>query len=166
MPTTAQHSSPDSSAADRSGSGRFATTHWSLVLVAGETRNPDSQSALSALCKSYWYPIYALVRHLGNDAESARDLTQGFFAHLLEKKAFKIASPDRGRFRNFLKTSLRNYLDHEREKAQAKMRGGGVSILNIDFDTAESQDYGNRSGDSRLLQLPSRLDYLVVGSPF
>jgi RNA polymerase sigma-70 factor (ECF subfamily) len=128
----------ESNASDKRSSS-FATTHWSLVLAAGETRNPDSQSALAALCKSYWYPVYALVRYMGNDADSARDLTQGFFVHLLEKHALKVASPDRGRFRNFLKTSLRNYLDHEREKSQAKMRGGGVSILNIDFDTAESQ---------------------------
>jgi len=124
---------------EKSGGGLFATTQWSLVLAAGDSRSPDSHEALAALCESYWYPVYAWIRHLGNDADSARDLAQGFFAFLLEKNVLKVARPDRGRFRGFLKTSLRHFLSHEREREQARKRGGGQPALSLDFDTAESR---------------------------
>ena len=81
---------------EKSGAGLFATTQWSLVLAAGDTGSPDSHEALAALCESYWYPIYAWIRHLGNDADSARDLAQGFFTFLLEKNVLKVARPERG----------------------------------------------------------------------
>jgi len=121
------------------GGGVFATTEWSLVLAAQDSRSPGSREALASLCESYWYPIYGWIRHLGNDADSARDLAQGFFAFLLEKDILKVARPDRGRFRGFLKTSLRHFLGHERERAQARKRGGGQRPLSLDFETAESR---------------------------
>jgi RNA polymerase sigma-70 factor (ECF subfamily) len=110
-----------------------------MVLAAGDSQDPDSRNALAALCRTYWYPIYAQVRHLGHDADTARDLTQGFFAFVLEKRTLKVAHPDRGRFRAFLKTSLRHFISHERERAQALKRGGGERLLELDFDSAESQ---------------------------
>jgi len=119
--------------------GLFSTTQWSVVLAAGDSCDPASREALATLCGTYWYPVYALVRHLGSDVEAARDLTQAFFAHLLEKQTVKAATPDRGRFRSFLRTALRNYLDHERVRAQAQKRGGGQPVLTLDFDTAESR---------------------------
>jgi RNA polymerase sigma-70 factor (ECF subfamily) len=122
--------------------GLFRTTHWSEVLAAGDAQNPLSRQALAALCETYWYPVYALVRHLGHDEETSRDLTQGFFAHLIEKDSLKVANPQRGTFRSFLKAALRNYIDHERHRAQAQKRGGGARLLSLDFEMAESMFRG------------------------
>jgi len=88
------------------GAGLFSTTQWSLIVAAGDSRHPDARDALAALCEVYWYPVYAQIRFRGRDPESAKDLTQGFFAELLERRTLKVADPDRGRFRSFLKTSV------------------------------------------------------------
>jgi len=120
------------------GRGFFPTTQWSAVLAAGDSRNPEAPGALAELCRTYWYPVFAEIRQAGHDAESAEDLTQGFFAHFLEKRAIKVADPDRGRFRSFLKTAVRNFLSKERHRAQALKRGGGNPPLGLDFETAES----------------------------
>lgn len=142
---------------DRSKSGErgglFATTRWSLILAAGESRNPDAREALATLCGIYWYPVYALVRQLGEDAEQARDLTQGFFVDLLERQVLKVATPERGRFRSFLRAAVRNYLSHERKRAGAGKRGGGKQLLSLDFDDAEARYRLEASDD----QTPDRL---------
>jgi len=135
------------------GGGLFATTQWSLVLAAGDSRNPDACVALATLCRAYWYPIYALVRHLGEDADEARDVTQGFFTELLERRALEVATPERGRFRSFLGAALRNYLSHERERARAVKRGSGIPPLSLDFDDAEARYGLEAAGD----QAPDRL---------
>ncbi len=119
--------------------GLFSTTQWSLVLAAGDSQDPDSREALATLCEIYWYPIYALVRHLGSDSDRAQDLTQGFFTDLLERRFFKAARPERGQFRSFLKTSLHHYLSHERDRSRARKRGGGERPLSLDFEDAESR---------------------------
>lgn len=118
----------------------FATTQWSLVLRVG--RNSDSATAaLQTLCERYWYPLYAYVRRRGIESHQAQDLTQEFFARLLEKKSLAAASPDRGRFRAFLLTSLKNFLTNEWEKGQAQKRGGGQPAvsLQLNLDSAESR---------------------------
>jgi RNA polymerase sigma-70 factor (ECF subfamily) len=120
-------------------SKRFTTTEWSLVLAAAATDSPASRDALESLCGRYWYPVYAEVRSAGHDSESARDLTQGFFAQLLERKALAVADPERGKFRNFLKASLKNYLSHQAERESAQKRGGGVSTVVLEFDDAEKR---------------------------
>jgi RNA polymerase sigma-70 factor (ECF subfamily) len=120
-------------------SKKFSTTQWSLVLAAAATDSPASREALEALCGRYWYPVYAEVRFAGNDSESSRDLTQGFFAQLLERKALGLADPERGKFRNFLKTSVRNFLSHQAERERARKRGGGTSNLSLDLENAEKQ---------------------------
>src|SRR5690242_10336636 len=97
------------------GKGHFATTQWSVVLAAGELEGSDSQAALAQLCENYWYPLYAYVRHRGNDGHRAQDLTQAFFSHLLENKAIAKADRNRGRFRAFLLAALKNFLANERE---------------------------------------------------
>jgi RNA polymerase sigma-70 factor (ECF subfamily) len=112
----------------------FQTTHWSVVLAAGE---PGGGEALAELCESYWHPLYAFARRKGNDPEVARDLTQGFFAMLLEKNWVADADPDRGRFRAFLLTAFRRYVGHERERGRAKKRGGGRRQLSLDFEDGE-----------------------------
>jgi RNA polymerase sigma factor (sigma-70 family) len=118
---------------------RFATTQWSIVLAAGDGRAPDSRQALASLCEAYWLPVYAYVRRLTPSAADSQDLTQGFFAHLLETDAIAKADPERGRFRTFLLTAAKNYLANERQKARAEKRGGGKAPLALDFDAGESR---------------------------
>ena len=89
------------------GDDRFATTHWSLVVAAGKRQEPNGEAALAALCETYWYPLYAYLRRRGYDAPDAQDLTQGFFAKLLEKDYLDDADQQRGRFRSFLITALK-----------------------------------------------------------
>ncbi|HRX81253.1 MAG TPA: sigma factor, partial [Pirellulaceae bacterium] len=122
-----------------SGQANFATTHWSMVLEAGRGSLPDSATALAALCAAYWYPLYAYVRRRGRSANDARDLTQDFFAHLLEKESLQAADPDRGRFRSFLLTAFKNFLSKERERSAAQKRGGDVKHLSIDYDSGEQR---------------------------
>ena len=84
------------------GAGRFPTTHWSLVISAGEKSTPQSEEALAKLCEDYWYPLYAFTRRKGCSEDEAQDLTQGFFTRFLEKNYFERADRNRGRFRSFL----------------------------------------------------------------
>jgi RNA polymerase sigma-70 factor (ECF subfamily) len=127
---------------------RFSTTEWSLVLAAGDSQAPDSREALASLCRSYWYPVYAHVRQLGEPRDRAENLTQGFFAHLLENRALSVATPDKGRFRSFLKGVLRHYLSHEWRRQRAQKRGGGQRPLALDYAQAES-DYRLEPADDQ-----------------
>src|SRR5271155_2907054 len=122
-----------------SGSRQFATTRWSLVLAAGQRSSPQSSAALATLCENYWYPLYAYVRRRGHDSDEAQDLTQAFFTRLLEKNDLAAADPERGRFRSFLLASLKHFLANEWDRARAEKRGGGRSVLSIDFGTAEER---------------------------
>jgi RNA polymerase sigma factor (sigma-70 family) len=117
----------------------FASTRWSLVLAAGRGDAPEAQSALAALCQIYWYPLYAYVRRSGHLADEARDLTQEFFARLLEKHYLRAADSERGRFRSFLLTALKRFLSKERHRTRAFKRGGGRSVLSLDFEQGESR---------------------------
>lgn len=121
----------------RPGSASFVTTRWSVIVAASQDNSEESDRALEMLCSAYWLPVYAYVCRVAN-GEEARDLTQGFFAHLLEKKAIGRASPDRGRFRAFLLTALKNFLANEHDKQKARKRGGG-KVLSLDFEWADSQ---------------------------
>jgi RNA polymerase sigma factor (sigma-70 family) len=121
------------------GPGRFATTRWSLVLAAGRSRSESADRALAELCAEYWYPLYAYTRRRGHDAEDARDLTQAFFAKLLEKGDLRVADPGRGRFRTFLLASMQNFLAGEWRKEHSVKRGGAVEVLPLDFDSAEQR---------------------------
>ena len=127
----------DRSVGAAGGRRSFETTRWTLVLPAAGSYDPVSREALSGLCESYWYPLYAYVRRRGYDRSTAQDLTQGFFAQLLEKKCLKEADPERGRFRAFLITSLKHYVANEWDKERAQKRGGGQTLLSLDFDNAE-----------------------------
>ncbi len=120
-------------------SDRFATTHWSQVLAARDASDSQARLALETLCESYWYPLYAYIRRRGHDGADASDLTQAFFAELLEKKAFREVDPAKGRFRSFLLASLRHFLSHEREKARAQKRGGGTRTISLDASEAEAR---------------------------
>ncbi|MBV9126332.1 MAG: sigma-70 family RNA polymerase sigma factor, partial [Planctomycetes bacterium] len=121
------------------GSGRFATTRWSVVLAAGRCASPDSQVALTALCETYWYPLYAFVRRRGYRAEDAQDLTQEFFARLLEKGSLRAADRERGKFRSFLLSSFQHFLTQEWDRAHAQKRGGGRTLLSLDLAVGENR---------------------------
>ena len=100
------------------GAGQFHTTRWSAVLLSAQSQTPGSQAALAELCRIYWYPVYAFVRRRGFTPESAQDLAQGFFLHLLDHKALRQVSPAKGKFRSFLAASLQNYLSDEADSAR------------------------------------------------
>jgi RNA polymerase sigma-70 factor (ECF subfamily) len=119
------------------GRGRFETTRWSVVLAAGRRSGDHAAEALATLCDTYWYPVYAFIRRQGHDADHGRDLTQEFFARVLEKNYFGDADPARGRFRTFLLTSIRHFLSNERDREQALKRGGKTPPLSLDLETAD-----------------------------
>ena len=116
--------------------GEFDSTRWSVVLSAGHRGSPE---ALASLCDTYWYPLYAYVRRRVKRVQDAQDLTQAFFARLLEEDLLAVADPERGRFRSFLLTSFRNFLANEWDKLRAEKRGGGKNVLSLDFDAGESR---------------------------
>jgi RNA polymerase sigma-70 factor (ECF subfamily) len=126
---------------DLAGAGRFATTHWSVVLAARDPAAPQARAALAALCQAYWYPLYAFIRRQGHPADQAQDLTQGFFTRLLEKNGLAAVDQARGRFRSFLLAACKHFLANERDRARARKRGGGRHFISIDFHDADSR-YG------------------------
>jgi RNA polymerase sigma-70 factor (ECF subfamily) len=117
--------------------GVFATTHWSVVLAAKRGDSTAASAALESLCGTYWFPLYAHVRRVGHDPESARDLTQTFFADLLGRDFLRNVAPEKGRFRSFLLACLNHFLADERDRAQTAKRGGGQSPISLDVDLAE-----------------------------
>jgi RNA polymerase sigma factor (sigma-70 family) len=120
-------------------SAEFATTHWSLVLAAGDRDAPQAEEALASLCASYWYPLYAYVRRQGSPPEQAEDLTQEFFARLLEKQFLRDVHPEKGKFRAYLMACFRHFLANERDRPRAQKRGGGKTVLSLNFPDAESR---------------------------
>jgi RNA polymerase sigma-70 factor (ECF subfamily) len=119
--------------------GVFATTHWSVVLAAGSQATVSSQEALAELCQTYWYPLYAFVRRKGHSPHDAQDLTQAFFARLLEKNYVAQAERERGRFRTFLLAALTHFLADEWDKQRRLKRGGGREFVSFDAVTAEER---------------------------
>lgn len=117
----------------------FATTQWSLVLRAARPDDSTARTALETLCGRYWFPLYAFARRRVPDISDAQDLTQEFFLRLLEKNSLAAAAPDRGRFRSFLLSSLKNFLANEWDRANAQKRGGGRERLSLDWESGESR---------------------------
>lgn len=117
----------------------FATTQWSIVLRAAQPEDSEARAALELLCRRYWFPLYAFARRRVATIPEAQDLTQEFFLRLLEKNSLAAASPERGRFRSFLLTSLKNFLNNEWDRANAQKRGGGRERLSLDWETGESR---------------------------
>src|SRR5262245_41519922 len=109
----------------------FVTTHWSVVLMAGRSETTRALAALENLCQTYWYPLYAYVRRRGHSPEDAKDLTQEFFARLLEQQSIANARPERGRFRSFMLGAMNHFLATEWAKLQTQKRGGGCKPLSL-----------------------------------
>lgn len=120
----------------------FATTHWSVVLAAGNQESPEAAAALEKLCRTYWYPLYVFVRRRGHSPEDAQDLTQQFFALFLRKEYFRLADRAKGRFRTFLLNALEHFLINEWKRSQRAKRGGGITPLSLDVEQAEHR-YAN-----------------------
>ena len=117
----------------------FPTTHWSVVLAARDTESPEADAALAELCRTYWYPLYAFIRRKGHNPHDAEDLTQAFFARLLEKNYVAQADRERGRFRTYLLAALTHFLADEWDKARRLKRGGGREIISFDAASAEER---------------------------
>lgn len=120
-------------------SPRFATTKWTVIHAAGRSATPESDQALAELCAAYWDPLYAFVRRKGHQPAEAQDLTQAFFAELLEKNRLQLADPSRGRFRSFLLSALTHFLANQARDARALKRGGGRMPLSLDFERGEER---------------------------
>lgn len=122
--------------------GLFASTRWTIVLDAGKSQTPssDALSALSELCRIYWRPIFLFLRHQGSNPDDAQDLTQGFFAHLIESRAYAAADRDKGRFRSFMLGTLKHFLAHARAHERAQKRGGGMILGPLDTASIAEAD--------------------------
>jgi RNA polymerase sigma-70 factor (ECF subfamily) len=120
------------------GGSDFTTTHWTVVRQAtGDS--PLATAALETLARAYWYPLYAFVRRNGHSPHDAQDLTQAFFARLLEHGYLQNADRNQGRFRTFLLSSVKNFLNNEWKREIRKKRGGGQKALSLNDDTAETR---------------------------
>lgn len=120
----------------------FANTQWSVIVAAGKTQaDPETAgAALAQLCQTYWAPLYTYVRSHGWSAHDAQDLTQSFFAYLIERKIYARTDREKGKFRSFLLASLKHFLSHAREREQALKRGGGQEFLPLDEGRAEEAE--------------------------
>lgn len=118
--------------------GNFTPTHWSVVVAAGRSDSTHARVALEKLCRAYWPPIYAFVRRQGHNPHDAQDLTQEFFARLLEINYLAEVDRSKGRFRSFLLAALKHFLANEWDKARAQKRGGGQVLIPIDAASAET----------------------------
>ncbi len=179
MPADAQVTSQTVIGGDaHHGPAAFTTTHWSVVLEA-QGESPAAQEALEKLCRTYWRPIYGFIRRRGVDPEEAKDLTQGFFALLLERRDLDAVRQEKGRLRSYLLTSLKHFLTNERNREMASKRGASQHLIpledlrdreRIGFETSETlaadQIYERRWALSVLDQVLARLeeDYRASGN--
>ena len=125
--------------ADSATGELFHTTQWTVVLAAGGAQTPEADVALGKLCGTYWFPLYAYVRRRGYSKEDAEDLTQAFFESFLAKNYLDGLSVERGRFRAFLLAALKHFLANQWNKAQRQKRGGAVTHLSLDWQSADSR---------------------------
>ena len=126
----------------RAGSGdvaTFRTTHWSVVLTAGESDREKAREALEQLCAAYWYPLYVFARRQGHDAAESEDLTQEFFASLLQRNDLAEVSPERGRFRSFLLASFKHLLVNEYHRQRTEKRGGRATVVSLEREDPETR---------------------------
>jgi RNA polymerase sigma-70 factor (ECF subfamily) len=124
---------------NESGAMRFNTTHWSVVRRAAGTQNEAATQALGVLCETYWPPVYAYLRRHGRSPHEAEDLTQDFFAQMLENQSLTRADAQRGKFRTFLLACLNRFLGHAQEQSQAMKRGGHVTFVHLDVEGSEQK---------------------------
>jgi RNA polymerase sigma factor (sigma-70 family) len=162
-----------------SAAAAFVTTHWSVVLTA-QGRSAAADDALEKLCRSYWPPLYAFIRRQGYAREEAKDLTQDFFARLLERRRFDAVREEKGRLRSYLLVALKRFLSNARDRAGAIKRGNGQYLISLNDAIAQQhadpgladtmtadQLYERRWAVAVLEQVLSRLadEYRDLGKP-
>jgi RNA polymerase sigma factor (sigma-70 family) len=121
------------------GAESFHTTRWTIVMRAAQSQAPSGQSALAELCRLYWYPLYTFARRRGRSPEDAQDLTQSFFLHMVEHRAFKGVDRLKGKFRSFLLVSFQNHLSDAADRARRLKRGGDKNFVHLDAEEAEKR---------------------------
>jgi RNA polymerase sigma-70 factor (ECF subfamily) len=125
---------------DACDSAGFVATRWTVVLAAAKGRDsPEVADAMAELCRTYWYPLYAFIRRRGYESHEAEDLTQEFFARLLERHVLVGIDREKGKFRAFLLAAAKHFLANERDRAQAQKRGGGRAMIAWDCLNAEAR---------------------------
>jgi RNA polymerase sigma-70 factor (ECF subfamily) len=129
----------DTTGGAMSSGSAFSTTHWSVVLAARQKTSEEAAAAMERLCRAYWRPLYAFVRRRGYEPHDAQDLTQEFFARLLEKDFLRTVDRSKGKFRSFLLAALEHFLAKEWRRAHAQKRGGGASFISFDGPAPEEQ---------------------------
>ena len=145
-----------------------------MVNAAGHRSDPQAAAALGELCQIYWPPLYSYLRGRGHATEEAQDLTQGFFARLLERQDIRAADPSRGRFRGFLLTALKRYVINEHERGASMRRGGRQVHLALDFEDAErvyalerrNEDTPERVFDRKWAAIHEHVTQISPDSPF
>jgi RNA polymerase sigma-70 factor (ECF subfamily) len=142
---------PATRGSSRASDRWFAATRWTVILTAGQGEAPQATRALEELCRMYWYPLYAYVRRRGYDSHEAEDLTQEFFARLLAKNNLADVKREKGKFRSFLLASLKHFLANQWDRAQAKKRGGGHTIISLDAETRYRQEPKDELSADKLL---------------
>jgi RNA polymerase sigma factor (sigma-70 family) len=136
------------SGGSRTKFGRFELTQWSIIQSAQDAGSPEAHAALEAFCAAYWRPLYSYIRRRGYKEEDAQDLTQSFFARLLDKNYLSAVDRTKGKFRTFLLTSLENFLKNEHRYRTAQKRDGKVSF--ISFDTAADEGLADNLADDAM----------------
>jgi len=121
------------------GAASFHTTRWTIVMRAAQSQAQGGQSALAELCRLYWYPLYMFARRRGHSPEDAKDVTQGFFLHLLEHRALTGVDRLKGKFRSFLLASFQNHLSDEVDRSRRLKRGGDKEFVQLDAEEAEER---------------------------
>ena len=125
----------------------FTTTHWSIVITAGQGESQQADDALEKLCRAYWYPIYIFLRRSSWTAHDAEDLTQAFFEHVLEKDYLQAVDRTKGKFRSFLLAMLRHFIANRRRDARAQKRGGRVSFISLEDEQYLRSEFAEASAE-------------------
>jgi DNA-directed RNA polymerase specialized sigma24 family protein len=128
----------------------FYTTRWSVVLTAREKSKGEAMESLETLCRQYWPPLYAYARQRGHAAPDAQDLTQAFFARLLEKEWLLAADREKGRFRSFLLMAMKRFLANDWDRSQTRKRGGGLEFISL-----EAGEAGHLCAADRMAAMPA-----------
>jgi hypothetical protein len=148
----------------QNGAVAFATTHWSVVLAA-QGQSTEAKAALEKLCRIYWWPLYGFVRRQGYKPEDAQDLTQAFFARLLERRDLKTVRQERGRLRSYLLASLKNFLSKARHREMTVKRGEGRPLVSLeDFARARARRPGAGPQIERGSHLRASLGINIIGA--
>jgi RNA polymerase sigma-70 factor (ECF subfamily) len=144
------------------GQPLFATTHWNVVLAAANEDAPEAGAALERLCRTYWYALYAYVRHRGHSPEDSQDLTQEFFHRLVRMNFLAQVDSRKGKFRSFLLAAMNHFLSNEWDRARTLKRGGHMTFVSLDESTVEQRYLDEQAGGHTPAQLYERAWAMAV----